>query len=83
MVARQLGTECNLTPYDTERVVEAGDYVVTAAGTSAYLVLRARRMRSRHPHRWALRCLRVAPDAVPADARVHVLHWYPRPRRRP
>lgn len=78
---RQLGTECRLAPYDTPDEVEPGDYVVTAAGTSAYLVLDARRVRSRHPDRWALRCLRIDPAEVPDDAVRHALHWYPRQRR--
>lgn len=82
MTTRQLGSECSLTPYDTPRVVEAGDYVVTAKGTSAYLVVKARRMRSRVPDRWALRCIRIHPDDVPGDARVHPLQWYRRDRRR-
>lgn len=73
-----IGTECRITPYDTAATVEPGDFVVTAAGTSAYLVLTARKMRSRHPDRWALRCLRWDPAEVPADATIHPLHWYPR-----
>lgn len=82
MSTKRLGEEVNLVPYDTQRVVMAGDYVVTARGTSAYLVVRARRVRSRHPDRWALRCVRIDPAEVPGDARVHPLHWYPRHRRR-
>jgi hypothetical protein len=78
---RRLGEQVSLNPYDTGRVVMEGDYVVTAKGTSAYLVLRARRVRSRYPNRWALRCVRIDPDDVPGDARVHPLHWYPRRRR--
>lgn len=81
MADRTLGTVCRLSPYDTPATVEPGDYVLTAAGTSAYLVTAARRMASRHPDRWALTCLRVAPETIPADATVHPLHWYPRVRR--
>lgn len=82
MTTKRLGQEVQLAPYDTSRVVMEGDYVVTARGTSAYLVVRARRVRGRYPDRWTLRCVRIDPAAVPGDARVHPLHWYPRGRRR-
>lgn len=81
MSPRPLGTLCDLSPYDApDRDVRPGDCVRTRAG-SAYLVLRARRVRSKVPGRWALTCLRIGVDEIPADAVVHPLEWYPRGRR--
>lgn len=80
---RAPGTTCRISPYDTVLAVEAGDFVITSAGTSAYLVLAAREVNRRaarrgHGHRWDLSCLRVEPADVPTDAVVHELTWYPR-----
>lgn len=81
MTTRALGTICRLAPYDApDRDVRPGDYVRTRAG-SAYLVLRARLTRSKVPGRWALTCLRISVDEIPADSVVHPLEWYPRGKR--
>lgn len=76
------GTETAFTYDDPRQPPEPGDFVVSSGG-SAYLVLAARRMRSKYPARWWIRVARVDPAEVPDDAVVHRLFWYPRNRRRP
>jgi hypothetical protein len=58
--------------------MEPGSFIVTEAGTSAYHVQTARKMRSKYPNRWMMGCLRFDPMQIPEDADVIVLHWYPR-----
>lgn len=57
------------------------DYLRTPAGR-LYRVLAARKMNSKHPHRWRLELLVV--DQIPGDADptgyVHPLVFYPRGR---
>lgn len=81
--ALRWGTPCTLAPYDAdpEDPPHDGSFVITTGG-SAYLVVRARLTRSRHPNRYRLECVRWNPAEVPVDAHTVSLSWYPRGRRR-
>lgn len=75
MKSRAPYTPCRLY-YDGCRDLKAGDYLRTPAG-SAYLVQTIRQNR-RRAYRQHLECLRWPAAEIPADSRVHALHWYPR-----
>lgn len=65
-----------------------GDYLVTEGRRgygSAYLLDHVRlQTRAAKPNSYALRCVKLAGvDDVPDDARVIVMRWHPRNRRRP
>lgn len=81
MAGQRLGTECSLFYDAPDRDVDAGDVIVSSGG-SAYLVLRARRMRSKYVGRYMLRCLRISPAEIAETQTVHPLVWYSRNRRR-
>jgi hypothetical protein len=75
------GSVCRLT-YQTPEVVEVGDAIVTATTGRAYLVIAARRMRSKKPGMWMLDCI-VADELPPDGVRVHPLVWWSRERKTP
>jgi hypothetical protein len=80
-----LGTTCSIH-YDSPlaKPVETFDVIRTRAGT-CYRVLEVRiQERGKHASgaRKHLKCLRIAPEDVEADDKVHPLHWYSRNRRR-
>lgn len=57
---------------------EAGDFLVTEAG-SGYYVLDARlNDRGAGP----VDCIKFDPARIPSDARIHGMYWTPRGRRR-
>jgi hypothetical protein len=60
--------------------LDVGHYLRTRGG-SAYLVQAIRRSPSR-PHRRYLTCLRWPVAEIPVDAKVWMLNWYRRKRRR-
>lgn len=60
------------------QTIEPGSFIVTGSGRTAYEVQTARRMRSKYPNRWTMRCLRFDPTQIPEDADVITLYWYPR-----
>ena len=66
--------------FDSPRTVRDGEYVVTANGKTAYFVQRVRTSPT-VPNRKYLSCLRWPPEDIPADARVHRLHWYRRSKK--
>lgn len=75
------GTVCSLFYDAGDSVVEVGHYIVTNGG-SGYLLTQVRKMKSIHPGRLALRCIRCEPDCIPAGAVVHQLNWYRREKRK-
>jgi hypothetical protein len=79
-MAKSLGTVCGLfMDMPPGEHVEPGDFVVTSAGTSAYVVETSRKVNSTvHPNRWTMRVTRFDPAEVPKDAYVHTLNWYNR-----
>ena len=78
---KPLGTTCTLY-HDSPRDVEAFDVIRTGAGT-CYRVLEVRiQERGKHVGRKHLKCLRIAPEDVEEDDKVHPLYWYSRDRKR-
>lgn len=82
---KRLGTFCELF-YDTDAEVRDGDVVrTTAREPSHYRVVCARRVSERtkhYPYRWNLECVRIGPEDVLEEDRVHPLCWYQRKKRK-
>ena len=72
---------------DTGVVIRLGDLLVSTRTT--YVVLDARKMKSKYPNRWALGVAPIGeveggkyPVCTPAPGRQsHQLRWYPRKRK--
>lgn len=79
MIRGQPYSQCRLY-YDGLQPIEEGEFLRTPAG-SAYRIQRVTQHRTR-PYRKNLVCLRVPVDDIPADAKVHPLHWYKRQKKR-
>lgn len=81
---KPIGTVCNIGGYDTDREVHEGDVIRTAAKEpSHYRVLSARPVAHKTPRSlqtYHLECVRIGPDDVEEDDRIHPLYWYPRKR---
>lgn len=69
---------------DPTAAVAQGDWIASEAG-SRYLVLSARKVRSRlhaQRNRWRMTCGRLPKHTLPADgSRVWWMTWYPRKKR--
>lgn len=72
-------TPCKLF-YDGWTLLKPGWYLKTPAG-SAYLIERVRINRNR-PYRQHLECVRWPLAEIPKHAKVRMLHWYPRVKKR-
>ena len=79
---RSLGPPCRIT-YDALPGVElAPEHILrTHVRHRLWLVLTARRVRSKHPTRFALEVVSIDPRTSLGGRRVHSLVWYPRGRR--
>lgn len=77
-----IGSCVTIAPYDfwgEGPGPENGDYLVSQGG-SAYLILDAHQ--TRRQGRYRLRCIKVPPEQVGADATAFSLVWSRRDRRR-
>lgn len=72
-------TECKIY-YDGVASIEIAHFLKTPGG-SAYRVQSIRQDRKRD-YRVHLTCLRWPVAEIPADAKVHALHWYTRTKKR-
>lgn len=69
--------------YDADPGIDLheGDVLESVYGKALYRVVHTRKIRSRYPNRWALRCIRIIERDIDIGDTVLPLVWYPRGRR--